>query len=87
MLPIDVAAVERSLQQLLHEIDSLAENVTGETSVASSALRVAVIAGLITGAELVIIDSRKSRRWPVLETNSDNSSWSWVLGAAPRKRP
>ena len=87
VLPMDVAAVERGLQQLLDEIDLLAEIVTGDTAVTSAALRVAVIAGLITGAELVIIDSRKARGGLALESNTANSSWSWVLGTATPKRP
>jgi hypothetical protein len=87
VLPIDLAAVERGLQQLLDEIDSLAEKVTGDTVATSSALRVAIVAGLITGAELIMIDSRKPKRELVLESNAANSSWSWVLGATTPKRP
>lgn len=87
VLPMDVAAVERGLQQLLDEIDSLAEDVVANTAVSSAALRLAVIASLITGAELVFLDSKKNNREPVLESNAANSSWSWVLGAATPRRP
>jgi uncharacterized membrane protein YkoI len=85
VLPIDVAAIEQGLQAFLDEIDALAGEVAGETVTASSALRVAVIASLITGAELVLLDSRKPNRQPVVGSKSADSSWSWILGAAPRK--
>lgn len=86
LLPIDVARVEQALRQLLGEIDALAEKAGGERGVKSVAWQVVIVAALITSARLVLLESRRSRREPVLAAAAANSSWSWVLGAATPQR-
>jgi hypothetical protein len=85
VLPVDLAVVEQGIQQLLDEIDELAAGVGGAPTVANAALQMAIVAALFTGADLVILHSRKAGSEPVLDCSTANSSWSWVLGTAKPK--
>jgi hypothetical protein len=85
-LPVDAAAVERGLRELLDGIDALAGRVAGEAAVNGGGLRLALVAALAAGAPLLLIDPRRLRGGPVLVFGAAGPSWSRCPGSATRKR-
>jgi hypothetical protein len=92
-LPIDAVVVERSMQKILAEIDSLARDLLAKATDGDSATvlapqlaQLALLAALLIGTQLSLLRLRRQRSSvPVLAFNAANSSWSWVVGAPPRK--
>jgi hypothetical protein len=79
VLPIDATAVEQTLRQFLDELDMVADAVAGETDVIGAAARLATLAALIAGTQMIVLDSARARREPIL-VDSANASWNWVIG-------
>jgi hypothetical protein len=84
-LPMDIAAVERELQRVLDRIDSMATVVASDSVATNAAIRLAIIAVLFTGSDLVLLRSRRANAEPAFDANSADSSWSWIMGSATRR--
>jgi hypothetical protein len=86
---IEVAAVERKLQGLLQDIESMTVKPATAKTVTRSAIPLTVAAAVFAAAQLAIIRLRLPKGGPILVFNSINSSWSWVLGnsSSTERRP
>ena len=83
VVPIDLAVIERGIQDILGQIDSLAGKIADDATTSRATLTLALLVVLAAGA-LLLLDARKSGAGPMVVFNAVNSSWSWVLGAATR---
>jgi hypothetical protein len=85
VLPVDVLAVERGLNEVLREVESLAADLGGEASTVRNGVSPLALAfGLIAVTQLYLLNSRRNRGGPMVVFNAATSSWSWVLGAMNR---
>lgn len=89
--PLDAGAAECRLDELLAEIDALAQRLTldaGEAGFSPSHL--AVVAALVAVAQLYFLNSRRTGGGPTLVFNAAGTTWSWVVGTpttTPRTNP
>jgi hypothetical protein len=80
-LPVDAAAAERALRDLLHQLDALAGKVLpDDASPAAAGLRLVAVAALVAGVHLVVAHVRTPRGGPVVMFSATGTSWSWLIG-------
>jgi hypothetical protein len=79
VFPLDTAALERSLQQFLDEIDSLAGDAASTSLANRLTPRLLLAAATLAGAERLITQMNRTRRDPVLTSAGGKSTWTWVL--------
>jgi hypothetical protein len=87
VLPVDAAAVERALREVLDQLDALAAKVLPDTAApAGAGLRLVAVAALVAGVQLVVVRMKTPGGGPVLVLSATNTSWSWVIGSGTRQR-
>ena len=79
LLPINVAALEQGLLQLLDEVDGFLESVTQSTVANTVLTRGAIAAALVAGARVIVLESKRRRLDPILVSGAANSTWGWLL--------
>ena len=84
--PVNAAAVEREMQQILAQIERLGANLVGPQTDGSGALRLALVAALIAGAQLLRPDPRAPKNGQVLAANAVDRNSTWVLWASISNR-
>ncbi|MEO6437521.1 MAG: hypothetical protein ABIP55_17385 [Tepidisphaeraceae bacterium] len=86
VLPIDVAGVERGLEEILREVDAAALRLLSDPAAGGGIIRLAAVAAFIASVQLALVRLRVPKGGPLLVFNAGLSSWSWVLGAPTRQR-
>ena len=79
VLPLDMAMIERALQQFLEDVDVLKQDSPAAAEVLRWTPPLAAAVLLMFGIERVASERRRAKRNPVLATASSRSTWSWVL--------
>lgn len=83
--PLNTAAVEQHLQQILAQIDAMTTEALADTTPAGAAMRLAIVVSLLAGVQLILLDRRLRKGGPVLVFRAaSSSSWSWMLGPTIR---
>jgi hypothetical protein len=80
--------VEQGLLQFLDDVDLLVDTIADKAVGNIALIRSAIVAALVVGARMIILESNKRRYEPVLVSGVVHSNWSWVLGGTskvPRK--
>jgi len=80
VLPIDVTSLERGIQDVLSEIDKLAQDALTNTTPSGAALRLSIVVSLVAGVQLLLLDRKLRKGGPIRVFSAANSSWSWVVG-------
>lgn len=79
VLPVDMAQIERAMQQFLDDVDALLPVVPTSADVLRWTPSLTIAAMMIYGLERIAAERNRARRQPVLAAGSSRSTWSWVL--------
>jgi hypothetical protein len=82
-VPVNIAAIERGLREVLDEINSLATGAAQQVKADYATSRVTVLLAVMAAA-LLVLELRRPRPKPMLVFNAANSSWSWMLKSTSR---
>jgi hypothetical protein len=86
LVTVDAAALERGLREILATIEAIAATVVGDASARSLALRLGIVAAALAAAQVVLLETTKTKREPVSACHAAQARWSWVLGDVASKR-
>ncbi len=79
VLPLDMAQIERAMQQFLDDVEALLPDAPTRADVLRWTPSLAVAAMTIYGIDRLIAERNRAQRDPLLAAGSSRSTWSWVL--------
>jgi hypothetical protein len=87
VLPINLDAIEQSMQDVLRQVGTLGSQMKGSSALTTGATRLAMAATLVAAVKVLLNQSKKtSTTRPALVFGPSGTSWGWVLGTTDPKR-